>query len=334
MKSHLTYTKIFLLGLTFAATLPILAQETTPVDGIAAMVNERPITYGEIRIQLDSVGRRLRHQYSGVQLMDRLDEAFEQVLESMIERALILEEFATKERPIPEPAVDEQLQSFIAQNFGGSRTAFLQALADEGLSIQEWRDQIRDSIAIDMMRFEYVRPLITSISPRQLRAAYEERREEFLKEAAAHVWIITLRNTDEAQADLNAELARTIVEQVRSGAEFSDLARSHSTDALAPQGGDRGWMNPDRYLRAELANAVQSLSPGEVSDPIYTPEAWLIAKISGRREAGMVPFDEVRDELMAELTQAEDRRAYRAWINRLRTRHHVQMFALGGGNNF
>ena len=322
--------KNIILGslIILVAGMSLQARQVIQVDGVVAMVNERPITHGEIQMVLEPLMMRWSRQLQGQQLMDRIDEAYENILRNAIDRALILEEFSTREFEIPAAAIDDHVQSMIAEEFGGSRTALLQTLAEEGLAMQEWRDQIRENIAISMMRGESLRGMIAPISPRQIRSAYEERQDEFKITAASHIWMITLRPSPELPETAVAELAEQLVADIRDGADFAELARTHSSDGFAAQGGDRGWINPERYLRAELAAASAALHPGETSAPISLPEAttWHIIHVADRRQEGRVTFDEVHDQLARELREAEEQRAYRAWMNRLRNRHHVHIF--------
>lgn len=326
MNKTTTFSLAFgLLGLLM--TDSVESNQPIQVDGIVAMVNERPITHGEIQIALEPMLMRWQRQYQGNEWLERYNEAYERMLQNAIDRALILEEFATKEFEIPAAAIDDEVQMMISREFNGNRTALLQTLAAEGLSMQEWRDQIRDTIAINMMRGESLRGTITPISPRQIRAAYEENREEFKISAASRIWMITLRSFEDVPDDETAELARRIVGELRGGADFAELAQQYSVDGFASEGGDRGWIDPERYLRSELAAAAQSLEPGEISDPVELTDAatWHILHVTERRSEGLIPFEDVHDQLVAQLREAEEQRAYRAWIDRLKRRHHVHI---------
>lgn len=301
---------------------PALHANVIPVDGQAARVNQRVITVGEVLAALQPMERELRATYSGRELALRLETAYEQVLRSMIERALILEEFEQLEAQIPPQLVDQHIQGIIADNFDGDRGEFVRQLALEGISMEEWREDTRDRIAVMMRRSEEITPLVV-VAPRQIRNAYEERADEFTQEAQTRVRMITIPRS----GTNSAATARHVWEQARDGADFAELARTHSEDTRAKDGGDWGWIDPS-ILRTDLARAVESLEEGAISELIETEEAFHLLKVEGRREASMTPFSEVRDELAGEIRQAEEERLYQAWINRLRARHHVQRFEL------
>ena len=323
-----------LIGSNLWSATPGRARERLiPVDGVAAKVNDRAITIGEVMVAVQPLERRLRMSYTGRELMQRLEAAYEQVLESMIERALIVEEFKRRDGQMPRQAVDQQVQAIIAENFGGDRGRFLQQLREEGMTLQEWREEIRDQLIVMMLRNEEVSPRVV-VSPRQIRAAYESRLHEFQQAAEARVRMITLPQPDpEAHAeapDAPLALAEQLRDRVHAGESFAELARTYSQDPRAVRGGDWGWIDPG-VLRPELATIAARLDPGEISEVIETAEAYYLLTVEERREARTIPFHDVRDDLADAVRREEEERIYRAWIERLRQRHHVERFELGDG---
>ncbi len=69
------------------------------------------------------------------------------------------------------------------------------------------------------------------------------------------------------------ELARSLLQKVRSGEDFSALARTHSTDPSGRAGGDIGAFKPGDLLPA-FEDVVKGLQPGEVGEPLRTAVGW------------------------------------------------------------
>ncbi len=318
---------LFLIVLLGLAGVNADATETIRVDGVAAMVNERVITFGELRSALEPMERQLRQQFSGAELMNRLDQAYERVLQNAIERSLILEEFSAMGGEIPRQIIDEQVQAVLVEEFDGDRGMLLRALAQEGLSMEEWRRQLGDQLKIMSLRSEKVLPNVV-VSPRQIREAYETRRDEFFTEPGTRIRIITLAIDEETDQGALREQAMQIKDAIAAPDDFALLAQQYSTDRFAANGGDRGWIDPQRMLRADLAQAAEALDSGEVSEWIETDTAWYLVFVEGRREGGLQRFEDVRDDLALSVRRAEEERIFEAWINRLRNRHHVQVFHL------
>lgn len=94
-----------------------------------------------------------------------------------------------------------------------------------------------------------------------------------------------LISTNELTSDTDAQ---TRLQQLKlrteGGGDFSSLARSHSDDkSSAINGGDLGWITSDD-LFPQLANVINSLTPGEISDPIRTDLGWHLVQVLERRE--------------------------------------------------
>lgn len=75
-----------------------------------------------------------------------------------------------------------------------------------------------------------------------------------------HVHHILVRHEYEAQ---------DLLKKIESGAEFSELAKIHSTCPSSTRGGDLGDVDPKRFVQ-EFADAAVALSSGEVSGPVQT----------------------------------------------------------------
>jgi peptidyl-prolyl cis-trans isomerase SurA len=312
------------------ATQTLVAQplptERIPIDGLAATVNHRVITVGEVMSALRPIERQLRLRYSGPELRVQWQDAYDRILQALIDQALILEAWEERETPIPDQFVEDRILTLIAEQFGGDRGALLEALQRQGLTMDEWREQIRDNIAIESLRAEIVAPYVM-VSPRQVRDAYEARIEEFEQPGLTQARIITIPRRGEQAVEEPRVLAEQVLAEAREGADFAELARTYSTDRYAADGGLRGEVQPDDF-RAELATPLMELPPGTISEVIETPENFFIVLVDSRSEAGVTPFDEVRDQLTTEVRAEEEDRIYRAWMNRLRNRHHVQRYAL------
>ena len=77
----------------------------------------------------------------------------------------------------------------------------------------------------------------------------------------------SLRTGPQLSEAAAAERLNEYRRRIQAGqADFATLAREHSQDGSAKQGGDLGWANPGRYV-PEFEQALSTLRPGEISDP-------------------------------------------------------------------
>ena len=110
--------------------------------------------------------------------------------------------------------------------------------------------------------------------------------------------------SDEAQA-------AALIQELKSGAEFAQLAKKHSTDASRDQGGDLGWVVPQTIL-PEIAAVVANVSPGRVAAaPVRTRLGWHVVKVQATRPYVVPTFEDSQAKLRQALLA-------RAWSNHLK----------------
>ena len=95
---------------------------------------------------------------------------------------------------------------------------------------------------------------------------------------------------------------KKILADLRAGANFEQLAREHSADpGSAAKGGDLGFFPEGKMVPAFEAAAAALKNPGDLSPIVPTQFGFHIIRLEGRKPASVKPFDEVKEELRAEI---------------------------------
>ena len=148
------------------------------IDGVVAIVNSNVITYSEVMELVQPIDRELRRNFSGQELEDQRRKAQEDALNTLIEHALIVQEFDAKGYKIPETYVEGQINNRIATEFGGNRAAFIKTLEAENLTLSQFRDQERERIIIEAMRDQRARKTMV-VSPYKIEKYYQDNIDQF-----------------------------------------------------------------------------------------------------------------------------------------------------------
>ena len=124
---------------------------------------------------------------------------------------------------------------------------------------------------------------------------------------------IAVHGTSEYQARhilvQTPELAADLISQLDAGADFAELAKAHSIDATAAEGGDLGWFAPGQMVPT-FSEAVTVLEPGAYTpEPVATQFGWHVIQLMGTRPIEPPPLADVRP-LIEEILQARQLRAY------------------------
>lgn len=112
-------------------------------------------------------------------------------------------------------------------------------------------------------------------------------------------------------------------QQVASGqASFEDLARQHSQDGSARQGGDLGWVSPGQFV-PEFEQAMEALRPGELSQPLVSRFGVHLIRLEERRQATLSEREQ-RDIARDLVRESKADEAVNAWTEEVRSRAYVE----------
>ncbi len=131
------------------------------------------------------------------------------------------------------------------------------------------------------------------VTDESLKAAYDKKYgaiEPGTEYHAAHILV----PTEEKARELKAELDK--------GADFATLAKANSSDGAAANGGDLGWFGAGMMVKP-FEDAVKTMKPGAVSDPVQTQFGWHLIKLIETRKAAPPKLDDVRDDLAQQIQQ-------------------------------
>ena len=133
-----------------------------------------------------------------------------------------------------------------------------------------------------------------SITPQSVKARYDATIGNKPGEEEVHARHILVASEDEA---------KKIIDDLKKGGDFAALAKAHSTDPGAANGGDLGFFKrPD--MLPEFSEVAFALKPGEISQtPVKTRYGWHVIKLEERRTATPPTFEQARDELRQTMIQ-------------------------------
>ena len=107
--------------------------------------------------------------------------------------------------------------------------------------------------------------------------------------------------------------AKSILEQIKGGADFATLAKEKSKDPGAADGGDLGYFAKEQMV-PEFAEVAFKMYPGQLSNPVKTQFGWHIIKLEDKRTKPVPEFEKVKSEIEAFLM----RKAQTEYVSKLR----------------
>lgn len=170
---------------------------------------------------------------------------------------------------------------------------------DKSKEVAERLDDLRKRLIVET----YLKKKVEAdaqISDAELKNFYEQNKQKFKtgeQVRASHILVKTEKE------------ANDILEQLKKGASFEDMAKKYSTDSTAAKGGDLGWFSRGAMV-PEFDKAVFSLKEGEQSGIVKTQFGYHIIKVTGKRPAGIRTFDEVKEQIKSTLLPGKQQEVF------------------------
>jgi peptidyl-prolyl cis-trans isomerase SurA len=266
--------------LSGSAAAPLWGQQADTVDRVMAVVAYTPILASELDEELFlrfPDGKNLPPE--GPQR----DALRKQFLQELIDIELLYQA-AIKDTTVKvtdeqvNAAVDQQLRN-VRQKFP-SDAAFRQEIAKTGFqTTDEYRAWLTERQRKELVRNQYLESLrgsgkLKPVIPteKELRAAYEERKSGQKRPETISFQQVVIAPTAQPAAKQRArELADSIVNELRNGADFAVAAKRFSQDPGSKDlGGSLGWFRRG-IMHKSFEDVAFNLRPGIVSDPVETP---------------------------------------------------------------
>jgi len=300
-----------IFGLMPAFCGPALALE----DAIIAVVNEDIITLKDLKNFLIASYKQLETSIvSEKELQSAAKDLEENGIERLIDDRLILSAAKAKGYEAKPAAVTGRLTEIQAKY--PSEAVFLSALAKDGLSITDLRQQISNQLITKYFLEQEIKAKIF-VTPQEVTQYYHDHILDFTKPERINLdsIFIPYEGEDRSSAQLKAEQAS---ERVKSGENFRSVANEFST---LPSLGTiaKGELLPD------LEKELFKLDINQVSDPIESEKGIFIVKMLGKTEKETASLEDVRNKISNFLQSTKFKEELQRWIEKERKKAYIEI---------
>ena len=273
---------IAVAGALCVATLPVHSQSARIqlVDRVVAVVNDEVITRYELNEQKRAVTAQLKRQGVTMPPDAELDA---QVLERFINERVQLQ-FA-KENGVR--ADDETVNASLQRIAGDNKMSMVQfsaALKQDGVSLEKFRDELKNEIVLSRLRDREVesRVVVTDSEIEAYLAQAKLVGSNQSEYQLAHILVLVPEQATPDQVAAKKKRAEEAERQLKAGTAFAQVAAVFSDANDATQGGALGWRQGDR-LPALYAQASQKLAVGETSEVLRSANGFHILRLLNKR---------------------------------------------------
>jgi peptidyl-prolyl cis-trans isomerase SurA len=259
------------------------ASQPVPVDRVIAVVNDEVITRHDLRARFDSALAQLKRQ--GVQLPPR-DVLERQVLERLVIDKVQLQLARDMGLRVDDAQVDQALQR-IANGNRMSLGQFRATLEKDGIVFASFREEVRAEMTIARVREREVdsKLFISDGEIDNYLAGLSTSGPAGEEYRLAHILLRAPESASPEQIQKLRAKAEQVLDRIRKGDDFGQLAASYSDAPDGMKGGDLGWRPLDR-LPAIFAEESARLKVGEVSPILRSANGFHLVKLLGKRGGG------------------------------------------------
>ena len=305
MREHHTHTLLpvsCLFALALAALLPA-AVSGAEVDGIAAKVGDETILKSDVVLEM----RRLNAP----------ETAYEEVRNEMINRKLILRAARKSKMTMQDWVVENRIREIIDKTFGGDRNRLMEMLARQKVAYPEWHARMKDDMVVAAMRWNVVDKNVTA-RPGDMLREFNEHPDRYALDGKTTVSVILLPpDAAASREDVSAALKTN---------DFAAVARKYSVDSRASEGGVWKDVNPKEIFKPEICEEIAKMPTHTLSRWIEL-DGWSFLLRKDAETAGKSrTFEEAYDDVEAAVREAEARKAYHAWLERLKAETYIKVY--------
>ena len=343
-----------LIGVTFLSTLAA----TQVVEEIITRVNNQIITRSEFLRSKDQLKEEVKQQDAA-----NADKVYGQrekdILRDLIDQQLLLEK--GKDLGITgDTELVKRLDQMRKEMKLETMEDLEKAAAGQGLSYEDFKQNLRNQIITQKVIGEEVGSHLATTREEQQKF-YDEHKSEMEQPEAIQLSEILVApakppaaenkptadkatadnagsastpapvaaagNYDEAAALAAAQAkANDVLEQIRKGASFEDIAKKYSDGPTAAQGGDLGLFKRGA-LAKELEDKTFAMKAGDISDVIRTKQGYVILKVNQHQAAGIPDMKDVLPKLQDALYYQKLQPALRVYLTKLREEAYIDIKA-------
>ncbi len=292
------------------------AQEPVLLNEIVARVNEKIITFTDLKAELGRLRSSLRQENENPEL---LEQAFQRekstVLRTMIQNEVFVQK--AEEYGIPdsvEPDVGNILEDMRKESGIPSMEVLDQYLRQQESSLEDYRASLKQRLIIDALLQQFVYSKLTLLTP-EIEAYYQENIERYTEKAEVELKEILFLREEEDEAQLRKK-AQEVLAQLQTGASFEDLAKRFSAGPTASQGGGIGSFKQGS-MAASIEEVAFQLEEGAVSGIIETDYGFQIIQVVSRTPVQERPLEEVRSEISMQLYQRKAQPELKKFVDEL-----------------
>lgn len=224
-----------------------------------------------------------------------------EIIEEMINDVLFFQE--AKKRNLVPPMEEVNKSMGHVKEGGAPGPAFLKAIAEKGITMEEIREEMQRRLAIGALRRELTKNIETT--EKEAQEFYRQNKSLFVIPPQFQVRLFYAPDAAQAQAYLD---------QIRSGkGRFEDLVKKNPPQLAQMLGVEPTWIFAEGFS-PEMGKVMMDTKVGGVGGPVKGMEGFYLIKVYAKKTRRPESFKEAKDKIIRNLNQEKAQAALNGWL--------------------
>lgn len=310
--------KFFLLGLILLVGMTFLAgcggDKKADANKVLVTIGDKEITQDLLDKRFALISSNYNFDPANKEHMAYQEELKKQILDSLIDEAVLLEEAIKRGYEVPASLVESEIEFFKGKF--ASEADYEDYLANYiKITKEDFKELIANDLTISQL-FDEITSVVTENSM-TAREYYEANKDQFVGQEevlATHILVDT------------EEEAKKLIEEIKNGADMQELAYEHSTDpSVQTNFGNLGWFGRG-VMVPEFEEAVFSLEPGQLyPEPVKSQFGYHVIYLKDKEAAGLQSFADLEAEIEDMLLELAKNDYFVEFIDSLRSQADIKI---------
>lgn len=321
MKKHFKYTFKINFIITIILFYNIYSYSSILLDKVVAIVNNEVITWSELYQMMEFEATDELKSLDEKEKSKIFKENESKFLERLIDMRLQIQEAKKLGMEVTQEDINETIDS-IKKKYKLTDKEFEESLKKEGLSIEEYKKRLSEQILLDHFINRQIRSKII-INDDEIKNYIESNKTLFSSAEKYRLRQIFIKKPKSYEEKIIIEdKINIILQRLKSGEDFSSLAREFSEDSTALTGGDTGFISKDQMAK-EFISVLSKMKPGDISEPFWSENGLHIIKFE--EIAPELSENDIREIAKKKISETKFLEKYKKYIKELREKAQIQI---------
>jgi parvulin-like peptidyl-prolyl isomerase len=294
------------------------------VDRVVAVVNQEIITLSDLEKWIEPLQKEIMSE-DRLHRKEQLREVRRKILERLIDEKLIDQEIKRFGIKVTSKEMEGIVEEIKRRN-GFTQEDMEKALAREGLTVEAFKKQIEKGL----LRNKLIQSAVKTVpkpGERELKEFYHRNADQYRTPVSFrpfHILFVIPKEATPEEIRETKKKCQKVLDRIRRGEDFRELALVYSEDVSAKKGGDLGYFKKGDLLPV-LEKEILRLNVGEVSGVVRTEFGFHIVKLYDRKGGDPLPFEEVKEKVEAEYYAQENDKAFKKYLATLKEKSIIEI---------